>query len=132
MTGTRCLHPVPSTTTPSTLFSRARPAVGTRWRRSSTISGGGISTHQPRDAKWRKLEMKIKGLLAGLGVAGKVALGVGVAAAATTGAGVAGVLPGPVQHAVSEAVHAVTPFSVPDPDHHSDRPVAGGDATTTT
>ena len=54
--------------------------------------------------------MKIKGFVAGLGVAGKLALGVGVAAAATTGAGAAGVLPGPVQHAVSEAVGTVTPF----------------------
>jgi hypothetical protein len=43
--------------------------------------------------KWRKAYMKIQGFIAGLGVAGKVALGVGVAAAATTGAGAAGVLP---------------------------------------
>ena len=63
--------------------------------------------------KWRALRMKIKGLLAGLGVAGKVALGAGLAAAATTGAGAAGVLPGPVQHAVATTVGAVTPFSFP-------------------
>jgi hypothetical protein len=99
---------------------------------AAAIAAGGISTHQPRDAKWRKLEMKIKGLLAGLGVAGKVALGVGVAAAATTGAGAAGVLPDPVQHAMSKAVDAVTPFSMPDPDHHTDEHLAGGVPTTTT
>ena len=62
--------------------------------------------------------MKIQGFLAGLGVVGKLALGVGVAAAATTGAGAAGVLPGPVQHAVSKAVDAVSPFSMPDGEHH--------------
>jgi hypothetical protein len=99
---------------------------------AAAIVAGGISTHQPQDAKWRKLQMKTKGLLAGLGIAGKIALGVGVAAAATTGAGAAGVLPGPVQHAFSKAVDAVTPFSPPDPDDHSDRHVAAGDATTTT
>jgi hypothetical protein len=99
---------------------------------AAAIAAGGISTYQPRDAKWRKLEMKIKGLLAGLGVAGKVALGVGVAAAATTGAGAAGILPGPMQHAMSQAVDAVTPFSMPDPDHHAGGQVASGDATTTT
>jgi hypothetical protein len=45
-------------------------------------------------SKWRKAKMKIQGFLAGLGVAGKIALGVGVAAAATTtGAGATGMLP---------------------------------------
>lgn len=77
--------------------------------------------------------MKIQGFLAGLGVAGKVLLGVGVAAAATTGAGAAGVLPEPVQHAVSKAVDAVSPFSVPDGEHHgSGGEFAGGDGTPTT
>ncbi len=73
--------------------------------------------------------MQIKGFLAGLGVAGKLALGVGVAAAATTGAGAAGVLPGPVQHAMSKAVGDVTPFSMPDPAHHgsNDGTLAGGE-----
>ena len=101
---------------------------------AAAIAAGGISTHQPPVAKWRKLRMKIKGFLAGLGVAGKLALGVGVAAAATTGAGAAGILPGPVQHAVSNAVGAVTPFSLPDPDHQAnhDENLAGGVATTTT
>ena len=63
--------------------------------------------------KWRKLRMKIQGLLAGLGVAGKVALGASLAAAATTGAGAAGILPGPVQHIVATTVGAVTPFHMP-------------------
>ncbi len=78
--------------------------------------------------------MKIKGFLAGLGIAGKLALGVGVAAAATTGAGAAGVLPEPVQHAVSKAVGAVTPFTMPDPDHHGSGPdkVSAGEHSTTT
>ena len=57
--------------------------------------------------------MKIQGLLAGLGVAGKVALGASLAAAATTGAGAAGILPGPVQHIVATTVGAVTPFHMP-------------------
>ena len=82
---------------------------------------------------WRKSKMKIQGFLAGLGVAGKLALGVGVAAAATTGAGAAGVLPGPVQHAVASAVGAVTPFEIPDGPHHDGDNIAEpGDTTTTT
>jgi hypothetical protein len=82
---------------------------------------------------WRKSKMKIQGFLAGLGVAGKLALGAGVAAAATTGAGAAGVLPGPVQHAVASAVGAVTPFELPDGPHHDgDKVAEPGDTTTTT
>jgi len=63
--------------------------------------------------KWRVLRMKIQGVLAGLGVFGKVALGASLAAAATTGAGAAGILPGPVQHVVATTVDAVTPFHLP-------------------
>jgi hypothetical protein len=81
---------------------------------------------------WRKSKMKVQGFLAGLGVAGKLALGVGVAAAATTGAGAAGLLPGPVQHAVSSAVGAVTPFELPDGTHHDGGDVAEPGTTTTT
>ncbi len=105
---------------------------------AAAIAAGGISTYQPPVAQWRKFRMKIKGFVAGLGLAGKLALGVGVAAAATTGAGAAGVLPGPVQHAVSKAVGSVSPFSLPDPDHHGvhgaghDANVAAGDDSTTT
>jgi hypothetical protein len=101
---------------------------------AAAIAAGGISTYPPPVAKWRKFRMKIQGFVAGLGVAGKLALGVGVAAAATTGAGAAGVLPGPVQHAVSNAVGAITPFSFPDPEHHgaSGEDQAFGDVTTTT
>jgi hypothetical protein len=101
---------------------------------AAAITAGGISTHQPNVAQWRKWRMKIQGFVAGLGIAGKLALGVGVAAAATTSAGAAGVLPGPVQHAVSDAVGAVTPFSIPDGGHHDahDGNLADGDATTTT
>lgn len=75
--------------------------------------------------KWRRLTMKIKGYVAGLGVAAKVALGAGIAAAATTGAGAAGVLPPPVQHAVAATVDAVTPFSLPDPAAGSQAPPPG-------
>jgi hypothetical protein len=80
--------------------------------------------------KWRKVSMKIKGFIAGLGVAGKIALGAGVACAATTGAGAAGVLPGPVQHAFSEAVSSVTPFEAPGGDNASE-PAHDGTTTTT-
>jgi len=104
---------------------------------AAAIAAGGISSDDvPTIAPWRKLNMKIKAFLAGLSVAGKVALGVGVAAAATTGAGAAGVLPGPVQHAFAKATEAVTPFSPPDPGSHEgssgNGDVAGGDTTTTT
>ena len=102
---------------------------------AAAIAAGGISTQQPRVAQWRNVRMKIKGFVAGLGIAGKLALGVGVAAAATTGAGAAGVLPGPVQHAVSQAVGTVTPFSLPDPEHSAGNGgdvASGTDDTTTT
>lgn len=67
--------------------------------------------------------MHIKGYVAGLGIAAKVAMGAGIAAAATTGAGAAGVLPAPVQHAMAAAVEAVTPFSLPE---HTSPPVPPG------
>ena len=103
---------------------------------AAAIAAGGISSDEVQSiAPWRKFNMKIKGFLAGLSVAGKVALGVGVAAAATTGAGAAGVLPGPVQHAFAKATEAVTPFTPPDPGHHEGDggrgDVAGGETTTT-
>jgi hypothetical protein len=100
---------------------------------AAAIAAGGISTQPPPVAQWRKFPMKLKGFLAGLGIAGKLALGVGVAAAATTGAGAAGVLPGAVQHAVAKAVSEVSPFSMPDGDHHGshDGNLATGDTTTT-
>jgi hypothetical protein len=90
-----------------------------------------VSAPAPRSL-WKKSKMKIKGFLAGLGVAGKLALGAGVAAATTTGAGAAGVLPGPVQHAVASAVGAVTPFELPDGPHHDGGDVAEPGNTTTT
>lgn len=100
---------------------------------AAAIAAGGISTQPPSVATWRKFPMKLKAFLAGLGVAGKLALGVGVAAAATTGAGAAGVLPGAVQHAVAKAVSEVSPFSMPDGDRHGshDGNLATGDTTTT-
>ena len=81
--------------------------------------------------KWRTLRMKIQGLLAGLGVAGKVALGASLAAAATTGAGAAGILPGPVQHVVASTVGSVTPFHFPG-DDQGQSGSGSGEATGTT
>jgi hypothetical protein len=101
---------------------------------ASGISSDAPATVTPQPL-WRKLKMKIQALIAGLGVAGKIALGAGVAAAATTGAGAAGVLPGPVQHAFASAVDTVTPFNAPDGNHHgSEHGLAGAttDGTTTT
>ncbi len=85
--------------------------------------------HQP---VWRKCKMKIQGFVAGLSVAGKLALGVGVAAAATTGAGAAGVLPGPVQHAFSNVVHSVTPFDSSGGSNQADGEHGSGAPGTTT
>lgn len=51
--------------------------------------------------------------LAALGLAGKLGLGATVALAAVGGGGAAGVLPGPAQDVVAEAVAAVTPFEFP-------------------
>ena len=58
---------------------------------ASNVNGPAPQVSGP--SKWRKARMKIQGFLAGLGVAGKIALGVGIAAAATTGASATGVLP---------------------------------------
>jgi hypothetical protein len=107
---------------------------------AAAMAAGAIVTLQPTVAhsspvtSWRMLPTRIRGFLAGLGVAGKLALGAGVAAAAITGAAAAGVLPGPVQHAVSETIGRVSPFSFPDPDHHHGAghgSLAGGATTTT-
>ncbi len=122
----------------SSFVGDVRSAAGTVPTPSSALAAALASGISPQattapEPKWRKLKMKIQGFLAGLGVAGKLALGAGVAAAATTGAGAAGVLPGPMQHAFATAVHAVTPFEVPDSgggDHVAGPPP--GDETTTT
>jgi hypothetical protein len=99
---------------------------------AAALAAGRISINDdPPIATWRKLRMKIQGFLAGLGVAGKLALGAGVAAAATTGAGAAGVLPGPVQEVVSDAVGKISPFHLPDGDDEHDA-VADDETTTTT
>lgn len=74
--------------------------------------------------KWRRALMKTSQFVAGLSLAAKVALGAGVAVAATASAGVAGVLPGPVQHAVADAVGTVTPFELPG--GSGDSPTADG------
>jgi hypothetical protein len=82
--------------------------------------------------KWRTAKMKIQGALAGLGLAGKLALGSSVAFAAMTGAAAAGVLPGPMQEAISDAVDIVTPFSIPDGKKHDGKVAAPVESTTTT
>jgi len=104
---------------------------------AAALAAGGISTDVASVSMWRRWFMKVQGFFAGLGLAGKIALGAGVAAAATTGAGAAGVLPGPVQHFMATAVHSVTPFELPDPGSHTghdghDGVAAGGDTTTST
>jgi hypothetical protein len=61
----------------------------------------------------RRNKMPIPQFIAGLSLAGKIALGAGVAAAATTGAAAVGSLPDPAQNAVSDVVGTVTPFEFP-------------------
>jgi hypothetical protein len=83
--------------------------------------------------KWRTARMKIKGFVVGLGLAGRVALGSTVAFAATTGAAAAGMLPGPIQAAMSDAVDTVSPFTIPDgKGQHSDKVTLPVVSTTTT
>ena len=79
-----------------------------------------------------RLRRKLQGAVAGLGIAGKVLLGAGVAAAATAGAGAAGVLPGPMQNAVADAVGAVSPFDFPGGSGESHVQVAYNDDDDTT
>jgi hypothetical protein len=101
---------------------------------ASNVNGPASPAQAAGLPKWRNIRMKVKGFLAGLGIAGKLALGAGVAFAATTGAGAAGVLPTPAQHVFASTVDAVTPFSVPDGAGHG--PKTDGDladpVTTTT
>jgi hypothetical protein len=78
--------------------------------------------------KWRRSLMKTSKFVAGMSLAAKLALCAGVAVAATASAGFAGVLPGPVQGAVADAVGAVTPFDLPGGSggsSTSDGPAAG-------
>ena len=75
--------------------------------------------------KWRTTKMKVSRFLAGLPIVAKLLLGVTVAAAATTGAGAAGVLPGPVQ----DAVTTIAPFTG---DEHPPTPPSGDTPPVTT
>jgi hypothetical protein len=100
---------------------------------AAAMAAGGISVNDdPPVALWRKLRMKVQAFLAGLGVAGKVALGATIAAAAATGAGAAGVLPEPVQHAVASTFNAVSPLDMPDPGESAKVVIGEGSATDTT
>jgi hypothetical protein len=123
--------------TPSSALQAAM-AVGFSTEQGDLPATAASNVHGPAQQvaglpKWRTAKMKIQGLLAGMGIVGKVALGSSVAFAATTGAGAAGVLPGPIQEAVSTAVGTVTPFSMPDGKHHDspDKVVAPVVTTTT-
>jgi hypothetical protein len=64
----------------------------------------------------RRRRMAIAELVTGLGLGAKVLLGAGVASASLTAAGAAGVLPGPVDHAVEGVVRTATPFDISDDD----------------
>ncbi len=66
--------------------------------------------------KWRKHMMDIKKYVAGLSIAGKLALGAGMAAAAGGGAGTVGVLPDAVQHEFAQVFDPISPFDIPDPE----------------
>ena len=115
----------------TTCARRRRARHRSRRRRSPQVLARGFSTDQgdlpataasnangsaPQTAglpKWRRAMVKTSKFVAGLSLAAKVALGAGFAVAATATAGVAGVLPGPVQHAVADAVGSVTPLRAP-------------------
>jgi hypothetical protein len=64
----------------------------------------------------RSRRMAVAELVAGLGLGAKVLLGAGMASASLTAAGAAGVLPGPVDHAVEGVVRTATPFDISDDD----------------
>jgi hypothetical protein len=68
----------------------------------------------------RSRRMAVAELVAGLGLGAKVLLGAGVASASLTAAGAAGVLPGPVDHAVEGVVRTATPFDISDDDPNDD------------
>ena len=71
----------------------------------------------------RRRRMAIAELVTGLGLGAKVLLGAGVASASLTAASAAGVLPGPLDHAVAGAVRTATPFDISD----DDAPATDGD-----
>jgi|GEM_PF-3501804 len=120
-TAARGPAPIPS---PALAAMLAR-GVSTETGAQPRTAASNVAGSAPQTAglpKWRQKKMALKELIAGLSVAGKLALGASVAAAATTTAGAAGVLPRPVQHVVSSTVGAVTPFDFPDPVHDSAAP----------
>ena len=88
--------------------------------------------------KWRKHVMDIKKYVAGLSIAGKVALGAGMAAAAGGGAGTFGALPDPIQHEFAQVVDPISPFDIPDPESvdssssKADDPASGAAPSPTT
>jgi hypothetical protein len=67
------------------------------------------------------------GKVAGLGLAAKIALGTGVAAASVASAGAAGVLPSAADHAVRNAIEAVTPVHFHDGSDEPEHPDNFGD-----
>jgi hypothetical protein len=87
----------------------------------ASMLGAGISTGSHVTAATaavtttsRSRRMPIAAILTALPFAAKAALGVGVAAAAVGSAGAVGVLPDPVNNAVTGVISAVTPLEFPD------------------
>ncbi len=102
----------------------ASPALLTMWSSDFSNEKGDLSAtaasnvtgpaSQVAGLPKRRTRMPIPQFVAGLSLAGKLALGTGLAAAAGTGAAATGSLPDPVQHAVAAVVRTITPFEVPD------------------
>ena len=75
---------------------------------------------------------RLAGRIAGLGLAGKVALGTALAAAGVAGAGAAGVLPAGATATVRHAIEAVSPVDFPpDAADPGDGPRSGNDTSST-
>jgi hypothetical protein len=81
---------------------------------------GAVGTPSSRRARSRR--GAALGKVAGLGLAAKIALGSSVAAASVVSAGAAGVLPPAADHAVRDAIEAVTPVTFHDGDRKTDHP----------
>lgn len=113
----------------------ASPALQAMWATGISIESGPAG--QAPATSNRRNRMSVPQFIAGLSLAGKIALGAGLAAATAATGALTGTLPGPVQHVVSVAVHDATPFEVPDnPGRHlghpDDETTTSADGTTTT
>ena len=107
--------PVPSASL-ATLFTHG---FSTESGDLSATAASNVTGPAPQAAglpKWRKRIMDVKKWVAGLSVAGKLALGAGMAAAAGGGAGTVGALPDPLQHEFAQVFDPISPFDIPDPE----------------